>query len=132
MAAYSCQPCTVNWPNLAGEFKKCPLCGEGTDYSYIKSPDYTAEEAREYVRERRARERAIEDARTDASKEHADRVDRYLKMKFSEVGAERLAVAKWTEYDSKRRAWVRPLDPDRVARALASGCSHELVLEIFA
>jgi hypothetical protein len=71
------------------------------------------------VAEYRAREElAREAARTAPTPEHADRVARYLKMKFSEVDAQVLALAKWTEGDSKGRKWVRPLDPLRVARAL--------------
>jgi hypothetical protein len=114
MATRRCGICSTNWPNTGG-FTDCPLCGEGTTYSMNRAPDFTEAEAKEHVREVKAREVA---ARGKPTPEHADRVARYLKMKFSEVDAQVLALAKWTEGDSKGRKWVRPLDPLRVARAL--------------
>lgn len=134
MAARIRGPCTVNWPSIASKFKDCPICGEETDWTSSKSPDFTEAEAFEYAAEVKA---LLEAGKGKPTPEHADRVARYLKMQdsaragFSELDAERLAVAKWSEQDSLGRVWVRPLDPTRVARALASGCSCATAVDIF-
>jgi hypothetical protein len=59
------------------------------------------------------------------------RHDRYMDLGFSERDADVLAGVKWPEQDSQGRTWVRPLHWMKVAKALESGCSHELALRIF-
>jgi uncharacterized Zn finger protein (UPF0148 family) len=131
MAARSCHSCGMNWPTVSG-YDPCPLCDEKTMYTYVKNSDFSQAEAKEYVAEYRAREELAREAvRTAPTPEHADRVARYLEMKFSEVDAQVLALAKWAESDSKGRKWVRPLDPLRVARALELGCTHAQAVDIF-
>ena len=127
MAARVCRTCLTNWPNVGG-FLECPVCGEDTEYGVSAKPEFSEEEAKAHAQERRTR---LEAERRAPSPEHANRVERYLELGFSEVDAQVLALATWTYVDSKRRRWVRPVNHLDVAKALAAGCSHALALEIF-
>jgi hypothetical protein len=128
MAARICSPCLVNWPNM-GKFTECPICGEDTEYDYKRAPEYNEAEALAYAKDMKARlaERKI----TDASPAHLNRVERYLALGFSEVDAQVMALATRVHVDSTGRKLVRAVNHLDVARALASGCSHALAVEIF-
>ena len=127
MPARVCEGCEVNWPNMGG-FTECPVCDETTEYVYKRNPDFAEGQARAYAQERRA---LVEAARAAASPAHANRVDRYLALGFTEVDAQVLALATRVHVDSQGRKWVRHVNHLDVAGALASGCSHALALEIF-
>lgn len=127
MPARSCSTCATNWPTATG-FDPCPICEERTSFTYTRNPDFSEAEAKAYVEEHRAQEAVV---RAAPKPEHANRVDRYLALGFSEVDAQVLALATRVHVDSTGREWVRHVNHLDVARALASGCSHALALEIF-
>lgn len=60
----------------------------------------------------------------DPSPAHANRVDRYLDMGFSEVDAQQMACAK-----DARGFYLYHAD---VRRQLAAGLTHELAVQIYA
>jgi hypothetical protein len=69
---------------------------------------------------------------TQTTDAHAHRVERYLKLGFTETDAHLLAASREHERDSQGRTWTRPLSWLRVAGSLQQGCSHALALSIYA
>lgn len=128
MAARVCDTCEINWPNTTPDFSDCPVCMESTRVAYGEKPDVGAKEAQAYARQARAR---LEAQRATPSPAHANRVERYLALGFSEVDAQLLALATWVHRDTIGRKWERAVNHLDVRKALERGCTHELAVEIF-
>lgn len=121
--SYYCSKCRTNWP-ASDEYKSCPACKQWTFHDASTESDVDLVE-----------HAAVGTQTTDATIAHAWRCERYREMGFSEENAAILASARGHKLVSDRggtpRLWSFPLDWQRVARALAAGCSHELALRVF-
>ena len=119
MAAYFCSKCRTNWP-VGDDYKSCPDCAQFTFHNLTAEPEVGASVVVHAA------------VGTQSTDPYTWRVERYGELGFTEADAHLLASSKEQEKDSQGRTWSRALDWHKVDAALASGCSHELALAIFA
>ena len=116
--SYRCSFCSVNWPMIQA-YRTCPTCDVQT---WGNSDEPTLTDAQ-------ARDRVGLASQADAplpgpSPAHANRVDRYLDMGFSQVDAELMATCK----DGKGFY----LYHHDIRRQLDAGLTHSLAVQIYA
>lgn len=110
-----CSTCSIHYPTDS-RHEKCEVCGEPTSFFSNVSPDPEWEDAVKYA--------SMHPKTPDRCDPHNHRFEQYLRMGWTEVESQLLALATWGSPPF-------PLYPGLVKTALDSGVDRQLVFESF-